>query len=91
MNDTAATHTLTATILNVTDDSRPDMVTVEMPEQVVDNVTTATTVDIAGVSTVITNATATNDEITMTVLPDSDANFCDVTVTTGFTARRASN
>ena len=92
MTDTTTTHTLTATMLNISDDGHPDTVTVAMPEQVVvDNVTTATAVDTAGVSIAVTNATATDDEITMTISPDSDATLRDVTVTTEFTARRTTS
>ena len=92
VSDTATTHTLTATMLNVSDDGHPDTVTVAMPEQVVvDNVTTVTAVDTAGRSIPVANATATDDEIAMTISPDSDAALRDVTVTTGFTARRTTS
>jgi hypothetical protein len=92
VSDTATTHTLTATLLNVSDDDHPDTVTVAMPEQVVvDDVTTATAVDTAGRPVSVANETATDGEITMTISPDSDATLRDVTVTTGFIARRTTS
>ena len=92
VSDTATTHTLTATMLNVSDDGQPDTVAVAMPEQiVVDGVTTATAVDTAGRSIPVANETATDGEITMTISPDSDATLRTVTVTTGFTARRTTS
>ena len=93
VDETNSTHTVTVLVHNISDDDRPDTITIAMPEQVVvGEVTTVTAVDTAGKSVPIAGIKAdTSNTINVSISPDSNATIRDVRVTTAFTARRASS
>jgi subtilisin family serine protease len=93
VDETNSTHTVTVLVHNISDDDRPDTITIAMPEQVVvGEVTTVTAVDTAGKSVPIAGIKAdTGNTINVSISPDSNATIRDVRVTTAFTARRASS
>lgn len=90
---TAADHTLTFDVLNVSDDGQQDTFTVTLPPEltlttpITDNNVTAT--DTTGKQINI-SATSHDNEITFTTSPDTDVELRDLTIKSQFTAQTSS-
>lgn len=86
---TTTTHTLNATILNVSDDGQPETVTITMPEGVsAENSKIVSVVDARNMPISKADATVNDEsEITVMLSPDTDAEIRDVSLRLSFDAR----
>jgi hypothetical protein len=90
INQTVTTHTLNVTVQNVSDDGKPDVVTVTMPNQITIDNETVSASGVAGTSIPVANTSVENESNLKFVLsPDSNAIIRDVEVTAKFDAHTA--